>query len=278
MTVGITVAIAGLALSAYSTSAAMSSADNNDRLRRQEEAKQAQFNKEKLEIADQIQARADAIIGVWTGSYLPVELATLAEVCSEPVEVARIALVSQRARGEIAKIYEIARRKELYCLTPQQVGLRLESEIMIATKQADTTAGLIRTVIKQEEARVVLVNAQRMSNKINMINPGRSQIAASTSALMAAASQYDKLSKEAAKNVEDAAYSIGRSVQAAVSNGSELLKGAKGLNAMGIFKMPEPIRQEPRVEFGPPQEKDVKPFVLTVETTQTDNSSMSEEG
>jgi hypothetical protein len=268
---------AGLAISAFGLYTSMSAADNNDRLRRQEEEKRAKYDKERLQIAAQIQDRADAVFNVWTSYYLPVELATLGEVCSEPEEVARTALVSQRARGEMAKIYAVARRRELYCLNPQQVGLRLESEILIATKQADTTSGLVRTAVKREEARAALVNAQNKSNKINMINPGRAQVAASTSALVAAARNYEKLSKEAALNVQDAAHGVGRGVQATISNGAELLKGVKSLNDIGVFKLPDAIKPEPRVDFGPPQEKDIKPFVLTIETSQVDSTNTVEE-
>lgn len=265
------VAIAGLGLNAYSTYNSMSSADNADKLRRQQEAKQAKYNLERQKLAGMIQERADEIFNVWTGNYLPVEQATLNEICNETIEVARVALVSQRARGEIAKIYAVAKKHRVYSLAPQQVGQRLEADIMISTKQADTTAGLVRTMVKQEQARAKLVNAQRLANRMNIINAGRGNTVAVTNALAAVAKEYGRLSEEAAKNVNDASYVVGRGLFGAVNGSMEIVKGVKALNASGALSMPDPITREPVYRDAPAPTAPtapVQPFMLTV---QVDN-------
>lgn len=271
---GAILAVAGLALSAYSLYNSISAADDASALRRQQDLKQSKYNLEKQKLAQLIQERADAVMGVWTNHYLPVELATLNEVCSEPDEVARVALVAQRARGEIAKIFTLARKHHTFAVAPQQVGLRLESTIMLATKQADTTAGLIRTVTLQEHARVKLVNSQNLVNRMNMINPGRGHNAVVTTALAAAGLEYDRLSKEAAKNVDAASYAIGRGLSSALTSGQEVVKGFNTLNSSGAFRGADPITREPvyRDAFER-QDARIQPLMVTISTPGKEEDS-----
>lgn len=238
-------AVIGLGLNVLNTISSMSSADAADALRRQQEAKQAKYNLERQKLAAQIQARADAIFSVWANNYLPVELATLNEIASATIDTARVALVSQRARGEIAKIYAVAKKHKVYALAPQQIGQRLESEIVIATKQADTTAGLVRTMVKQEQARAKLVNAQQLANQMNIINAGRGNTVATTSTLISLAKEYGRLSDEAGKNIDEASRVVGRGLFGAVNGSMEVVKSFKNLNASGALAMPDSIQREP---------------------------------
>ena len=274
MSTAIIFGVSSLAISAFSAYNSISAADDASALRRQQDLKQSKYNLEKQKLAQLIQDRADAVLGVWTNHYLPVELATLDEVCSEPDEVAKIALVAQRARGEISKIFTLARKHQTFAVAPQQVGLRLESTIMLATKQADTIAGLIRTVTLQEHARVKLVNTQNLTNRMNMINPGRGHNAVVTSALAAAAMEYDRLSKEAAKNVDAASYVIGRSLSSALTSGQEVVKGFNTLNSSGAFRGAEQITKEPVYrDFFERQDARIQPLLVTISTSVKEEDS-----
>jgi uncharacterized lipoprotein NlpE involved in copper resistance len=252
----------GVAVGAIGLLNSLSAADDADILRRESQAKQAKYNLAKMEIAANIQARADAIFGVWQSYYLPVELDTLNEICSEPEAIANKLVVAQRARAELAKIYAVAKKQQAYCLTPQQIGLRLESEVSLSIRQAETTAGVIRSAVRTEEARVRLVNAQNLTNRMNIINSGRQHNASSVAALAAASAEYDQLSKAQAQNIADASRAVGRGLAMAVTNGQEILKSAKNIGS--TIQYQQPIQIEPYKDAFERQDLRREPINVTV--------------
>jgi hypothetical protein len=234
---------AGLAVGAIGLFENLSAADNANALAKESKAKQAKYNLEKIKIAENIQFRADQIHNVWLSYYLPIELATVNEICSEPLVIANKEVAAQRARAEIAKIFAVAKRSQVYCLTPQQVGLRFESEVALNIRQAETTAGTIRVAVRTEEARVRLVNAQNLANRMNIINSGRGHDASSVAAVAAAAAEFEQLSKQQAKNIEDASRAVGRGLAGAFTSGQEIVKAAKNIGS--TIQYQEPIQVEP---------------------------------
>lgn len=182
----------------------------------------AKYALEKMEIAAQIQDRADLLHEIWATYYLPCELATLNEICNEPIAVANIGVVAQRAVAEMIKIFTTTKKAQSYCISPQQVGTRLEMAVTTSVRQADMTSGLVRIAVQTEEARVNLLNAQRMADRINIINPGRGYDADTISALEAANTLYTGLAKEEAKTIEDSYKAMGRGIAMAVSSASDI--------------------------------------------------------
>lgn len=243
----IVVGIIGAVVGVVGLLSSLSAADEADQLRRESQEKAAKYNLAKQQIAAQIQDRANAIHGVWTQYYLPCEIATVEEICSEPLVVANRGVVAQRAVGEMAKVFAVAKKAQQYCLPPQAVGLRMESDISLSIRQADMTAGLVRVAVQTEDARVALLNAQRMNDRMNIINPGRGHNASVTSALTAASSVYDGLAKETAKTIEDASYSVGRGVYGVISGAKEVLKASKSFSSP--LQEQEQIKNDPQSQY-----------------------------
>jgi len=172
-------------------------------------------------IAQQIQDRANQLHAVWAEQYLPCELATLAEVCAEPKQVADLFVTAQRAAVEVTKRFGMARQKALYCMSASCVGARCELEYMLARDQARAEAWQANAAMRAEEARVELANAQRLNNRIAMINPGRGGTAVAANALASAAKIYDGLAQQAAGAFSGALATAGRFLQGAFSGISQ---------------------------------------------------------
>lgn len=168
-------------------------------------------------IAQQIQDRANQLHAVWAEQYLPCELATLAEVCAEPKQVADLFVTAQRAAVEVTKRFGVARQRALYCLPASCLGQRCETEYMLARDQARAEAWQANAAMRAEEARVELANAQRLNNRMAMINPGRGGTAVAANALGSAAQIYDGLAKQAAGAFNGALATAGRFIQGAAS-------------------------------------------------------------
>jgi len=173
-------------------------------------------------IAQQIQDRANQLHAVWAEQYLPCELATLAEVCAEPKQTADLFVTAQRAAVEVTKRFGMARQKALYCISASCVGARCELEYMLARDQARAEAWQANAAMRAEEARVELSNAQRLNNRMAMINPGRGGTAVAANALASAAKIYDGLAQQAAGAFNGALATAGRFIQGAATGISRL--------------------------------------------------------
>jgi hypothetical protein len=187
-------------------------------------------------IAQRIQDRADELHGVWSGSYLPCELATLSEICSEPKRVADLNLVAQRAIAEVSKRFSVARKKALYCMPANCVGASCEIETRMAVDQARSEAWQAQASMRAEEARIDVINAQRLNNRINIIATGRNGTSQASSALSAAAGIYGKLAEQAAGAFNGAIATAGR-FAAMSANGAPggMNIGVMNTSTMGNF-------------------------------------------
>lgn len=276
LSIGTLIGIAGLGISAVGLYENLSAAEDASRLGKESREKQAKYNLEKIKIAKQIQDRANQIHGIWITYYLPREIETINEICSEPLAIAHTKVVSQRAIAEISKVFAVAKKNQVYCLTPQQVGIRLESEVALSIRQADTTAGQVRIAVRTENARVNLLNKQRMASRINIINPGRRYAAETGSLLATAAAEYGALSKQESENIANASRAVGRSLAGAVTNGQEILKAVKTYGS--TIRTQEPIIQEPIYkDFFERQDARVQPLNVTVNVDNTGFLAVNEE-
>jgi hypothetical protein len=216
-------------MDAADTAAAANKAATKEK--REQQEKQAKFELAKAQIASQIQGRANEIHSVWTTHYLPQELATLAEICSEPDVLPNIALVSQRAAAEVAKTFAMNTKIATYGVSPQHIGVRAEIAFDMATKHADLLAGVTMSQVQAERRRVDLVNKQNRENRMNIINAGRNNRVGVESGLKATAAMYSDLSKDAADAIGKAGYVQGRAISSLVTQGEEILKGKnEGVN------------------------------------------------
>lgn len=225
----IAIGVIGLVSSMSAADSAAAASSSATKEKREQQEKQAEFELAKNKIAQQIQGRANEIHNIWTSYYLPQELVTLAEVCSEPEVQPNLALVSQRAIAEASKKFSLARRSATYGLNPQHVGVRAEVEFDIATQQADTISGLVLKVVKAERERVNVVNKQNLDNRMAMINAGRGHTVNVSSGLNEAAKMYSDLSKDAQQAIANAGYVQGRALHTLVEQGKEVVKGKNPL-------------------------------------------------
>lgn len=251
------ISIAGLGLNLYGAYESSQAAAASAAERKKIAEKQAQYNLAKTTIAKAVQDRSNEIIGVWSGYYLPREVATVNEVCSEPVENANLDMAKYVALGEVIKVYANAKKAKTLCVAPQQIGIRQEVEVLMSIKQAQHISATQRLAVKTENARVRMKNQQRLNNKINMINAGRGHGAHSTGVLEAAAREYSDLSKQLDKDLSTAAYVMGRSLNGLVTAGQEVLKQSGAFGAM--FQ----------------KQEDIRPLMISPVTQQNDQSNNS---
>ena len=201
-----------------------SAAEDAAALRAAEQERQAKFNYAKLSIAQSISDRANQIHGIWTGYYLPVETQTVQEICAQPVESPHLAVQRKRAMAEVIKASARRLKAELYCIAPQQTGVRQEAAVSVAIMQAELVTATALASTRVELARVRAKNMQRLNDRINIANGGRQHNVSTTDTMLMAARQYDKLSKEAEANSNLASQMLGRSVGLAITSGRDFLK------------------------------------------------------
>lgn len=165
------------------------------------------------EIADQIQGRANALHGVWQNSYLPCELAVLAEICGEPEQVANTFVHEQRAVASVTKKFSVARQQMEYCMPSACVGAKYEGNYLLAREQARAESWQAQIAKRTEIARVDMANAQRLENRINITTIGRNGAAKTAGAGAGAGEIYRNLAEQSASAFNSAAKVAGRVVQ-----------------------------------------------------------------
>lgn len=168
-------------------------------------------------IAQRIQDRADELHSIWKNSYLECELKTAAEICAEPKVEPQSILASIKANAEISKQFSIAKQNALYCIDSQCHGSRCDTERKFAIAQSRSSAWQVNASINQEIARADLKNAQRLNNRILMLNAGRNGVANASSALAQASQIYQQQSQAAAAGFNGAMATLGRLTQDTVN-------------------------------------------------------------
>ena len=164
------------------------------------------------EIAQQIQDRANALHDVWANHYLPCELATLKEVCNEPVKTTNHASIYADETAAVLRRFSLAAATEL-AARPNCVRLPCETSTAFALDIQRSQVWQANGAMRASEAKVVVQNAQRIANKINMVNVGRHGAATASGALEAAAKIYKNIADQATGAFNSALATAGRTLQ-----------------------------------------------------------------
>jgi hypothetical protein len=160
-------------------------------------------------IARRIQNRADGIYNIWQTNYLPCELATLAEICNQPLYVPQYEAVKQRAIAAVKSQFAAVRKQATYCLDAQCVGQKCEIDRTIDLEEARSVGFAIQAAYRAEESRKDLKDAQRLNDRLNVSNVGRGYVANSNSALNSAAQLFQQSAQQAQNQFNGLAQDLG---------------------------------------------------------------------
>lgn len=160
-------------------------------------------------IARRIQDRADENHALWRDFYLDKELRTVNELDAAPIRVASYGAVRQRVEAQYRVMLDRAEADALYCLDDQCVGARCDITREMALRGAALTSYGVEAAFRAEDARVELLNRQRIADRLTVLAHGRQVHHASTAQLTAAIQQSQFAAQQAAGAFNGAMQSLG---------------------------------------------------------------------
>jgi hypothetical protein len=169
------------------------------------------MNKE-LKQLQRVQDRANQIHNVWTGNYLPCELQTLAEIDAVPKLIVAVGTISASGLNTTTQAYAQATHDIAEAGTEMCYSDACGTTNRMSVARAKSQSWRIQGDLRYEETRVDSQNAQRLNDRITMINPGRNGLANALNAMGAASAIYASVAEQAEAAKGSDAYAKGRMI------------------------------------------------------------------
>jgi hypothetical protein len=171
-----------------------------------------------LKLQQRVQDRANLLHSVWTNNYLNCELQTLAEVAAVPHQAVNIGVITTQGFNATAQAYAQARSDIAEAQTEMCYSDACGTTNRLSVAEAKAKSWRVQGDLRYDELRVDDANAQRLNDRITMINPGRGGLAAAMSAMQASQAIFASVAAqaEASKGSDD--YAKGRILEFAKSN------------------------------------------------------------